>query len=101
MPIESGLPRGYRLSDQAIFCRNSLAHSRTLKRRYIELTGDPDRCSSCSLGPRWNGDSLVLQLDHRNGVRNDNRLVNLRWLCPNCHSQTPTYCGRNRGSRAA
>lgn len=39
---------------------------------------------------------LVLQLDHINGKRNDNRIENLRLLCPNCHSQTPTFTGRNR-----
>jgi 5-methylcytosine-specific restriction endonuclease McrA len=36
-----------------------------------------------------------MQLDHVNGVKNDNRLANLRMLCPNCHSQTPTFTGRN------
>ena len=38
---------------------------------------------------------LVLELDHINGVGDDHRLENLRLLCPNCHSQTETYCGRN------
>ena len=49
--------------------------------------------------PFWNGKKLVFQLDHINGKRNDHRLENLRWLCPNCHSQTETYCGKkNTGS---
>lgn len=39
---------------------------------------------------------LILELDHINGIRNDNRLENLRFLCPNCHSQTPTFKGRNK-----
>ena len=43
----------------------------------------------------WAGEKLVLHLDHENGIRNDHRIENLRWLCPNCHSQTSTYCGRN------
>ena len=37
----------------------------------------------------------MLQLDHINGINTDHRLENLRLLCPNCHSQTPTYCGVN------
>jgi hypothetical protein len=44
--------------------------------------------------PIWNEKKLTLQLDHINGIRNDHRLENLRWLCPNCHSQTETFCGK-------
>ncbi|MDC0142049.1 HNH endonuclease [bacterium] len=39
--------------------------------------------------------TLVLQLDHINGIHNDNRIENLRILCPNCHSQTKTFCSQN------
>ena len=46
--------------------------------------------------PMWNGKSITLQLDHTNGIRTDNRLENLRLLCPNCHSQTITFSGRNK-----
>jgi hypothetical protein len=52
-------------------------------------------CSECGLDS-WLGKSLVLELDHINGIRSDNRLENLRLLCPNCHSQTETFRGRNR-----
>lgn len=48
-------------------------------------------CKECGNPGFHNGRALRLQLDHENGVSNDNRLENLRWLCPNCHTQTPTY----------
>lgn len=50
----------------------------------------------CSIESKWLGQKIVLQLDHINGVRTDNRIENLRILCPNCHTQTDTYC---RGTR--
>jgi hypothetical protein len=55
-----------------------------------------DRCSTCGIGNNWNGKPLVLQLDHINGNSYDNRLENLRIICPNCHTQTSTYAGRNQ-----
>ncbi|MBN2258123.1 MAG: HNH endonuclease [Anaerolineaceae bacterium] len=53
-----------------------------------------EKCSKCDLGPIWIGKRLELQLDHINGDRSDNRLENLRRLCPNCHSQTGNFCGK-------
>jgi 5-methylcytosine-specific restriction endonuclease McrA len=52
-------------------------------------------CSSCGIAD-WQGQPLSLHLDHINGINNDHRLENLRLLCPNCHSQTSTYAGRNK-----
>lgn len=55
-------------------------------------------CTSCGQEPQWHGKPLTLVLDHINGNNIDNRLENLRILCPHCHSQTTTFAGRNRRS---
>lgn len=53
-------------------------------------------CSWCGQGWHWNGRPLSLHLDHIDGVNSNNSLDNLRVLCPNCHTQTPTYAAKNR-----
>jgi hypothetical protein len=70
-----------------------------LKRRLIQEGVKEARCSACGRD-RWNGRPIPLELDHSNGQRSDNRLENLRILCPNCHAQTDTYRGRNIASAA-
>ena len=55
----------------------------------------PYECSECGIS-EWNGRKLALHLDHINGKNGDHRLENLRFLCPNCHSQTETYTGKNK-----
>ena len=49
----------------------------------------------CGITDTWQGKKITLELDHINGINSDNRIENLRYLCPNCHSQTPTFRGRN------
>ena len=67
-----------------------------LKKRLIAERIKARECEICRLD-RWNGRPIPLELDHVNGKRDDNRLSNLRILCPNCHAQTETYRGRNIG----
>ncbi len=55
-------------------------------------------CAICGVSS-WRDAPLSLQLDHINGKNTDNRIENLRFLCPNCHSQSPTYAGRNKRKR--
>lgn len=76
--------------------RPNCKHNRSCLRRFIILKDLlPYRCEICGV-KEWNGKTLSLELDHINGINNDNRLENLRFLCPNCHSQTTTYGSRNQ-----
>lgn len=56
-------------------------------------------CEVCHGPPEWNGKPLRLQVDHIDGVGWDDRPENLRFICANCHTQTPTFCGRNIARR--
>jgi 5-methylcytosine-specific restriction endonuclease McrA len=65
-----------------------------LKRRLLEKNIFVNVCSECGVKD-WNNKKLVMQLDHIDGNSHNHKLENLRMLCPNCHSQTDTYCGKN------
>lgn len=72
-----------------VFIENSTADQKTLK-RYYHKENIPYICTICGQEPFWNGRELTLVLDHINGHNHDNRLENLRWVCPNCNMQLPT-----------
>jgi hypothetical protein len=65
-----------------------------LRRAMIE-SGIPEVCSECGQLPKWNNKPLRLQIDHRDGNNIDNRPHNVRFLCPNCHTQTLNYGAKN------
>lgn len=71
-----------------------------LKSRLLKAGLKRAACETCGVS-EWRGQPIELHLHHVNGRRLDNRLENLQLLCPNCHSQTPNYSGRNRRREAA
>lgn len=80
---------------EEILVENSSYHNiASLKRRLLNNNLLEYKCQICGINS-WNGKELSLQLDHINGINNDHRLENLRFLCPNCHSQTETFSGKN------
>lgn len=68
---------------------------KVLKRALLE-SGVPEQCALCPLKTEWNGKKLVLQVDHIDGDFLNNVKKNIRFLCPNCHSQTENFGTKNR-----
>lgn len=96
--LNRGWSKGKNLvPNSEVFVENSRFANELVKKRIIKDNLMEYKCNKCSINS-WQGISLVLELDHINGKNKDHRLENLRFLCPNCHSQTETYKGRNKNS---
>lgn len=80
---------------EKVFVENSSYPRHRLKERIINENMIPYSCQICGIDPVWNGKPMPLILDHVNGICNDNRLDNLRFVCSNCDSQLDTYKARN------
>ncbi|MCZ2224795.1 MAG: HNH endonuclease [Chitinophagales bacterium] len=76
--------------DDVLIENSTYLNTSSLKRKLLKKELLKYECYICSIN-EWRNKKLVLQLDHINGVFNDNRIDNLRLLCPNCHSQTETF----------
>lgn len=79
-----------------VLVEHSTYTRKTLKNRLLNEGLLRNECYKCGQLPMWDGTNLVLVLDHINGESDDNRIENLRMLCPNCNSQTSTFCGKNK-----
>lgn len=77
-----------------VMVENSTYSRSNLKPRLYEEGLKRPVCELCGQGETWRGRHMSMILDHRNGVRNDNRLQNLRIVCPNCAATFDTHCGR-------
>jgi hypothetical protein len=73
----------------------------SLKKRIVNDGLLPHKCAICGLENIWQGLPITLHIDHINGNPFDHRIENLRFLCPNCHSQTPNFGAKNRNGKTS
>jgi 5-methylcytosine-specific restriction endonuclease McrA len=89
-----------RLRPEQIMVRIPYGSKRTnpaLLRRALIESGRPYGCELCGNAGTWRGSALRLEVDHIDGDYHNNEASNLRFLCPNCHTQTDNFAGRSRG----
>lgn len=82
-------------TEENTFIKDSTASQNSVRKLYFQGKYTPYICSICGQEPVWNNKPLTLILDHINGINNDDRLENLRWVCPNCNQQLETTGSRN------
>ena len=88
-------PNRYKYTLEELLIDNSSYSTYKLKKRLIKEGILEYRCTECRITNKYNKKTIELQLDHINGKAKDHRIENLRILCPNCHSQTDTFGGKN------
>lgn len=89
-----------RIPLEKVLVQNSYFQSYKLKKRLFSSKLKPEHCEVCGWSKRTDDGYLPLELDHINGDHYDNRIENLRILCPNCHSLTHTHRGKNKKKNA-
>ena len=94
MPFLAEISGESSLSLDEILAKGVVYQSSKLKIKLVQNGLKEDKCEICGCPNIWHDKPLVLQLDHINGDHYDNRIENLRIVCPNCHSQTETYCNK-------
>lgn len=97
---KTGYPAAVRekYPNERMFSENCSVARHAVKKRILLDDLIENVCDICGIGPEWNDKPMVLILDHINGVNNDNRLENLRFVCSNCDSQLDTYKAKNKGN---
>lgn len=90
------IPREPIFSLDQILIKNSQFQSHKLKNRLFKAGLKNKSCEKCGWAETSIDGRIPVELDHINGDRHDNRIENLRILCPNCHSLEPTHRGRNK-----
>jgi 5-methylcytosine-specific restriction endonuclease McrA len=91
------IPRPQAIPLEALLVAGPRRSRWNLKQRLLAAGLKKNRCETCGIS-EWRDEALSLQLHHRNGDGLDNRLENLMLLCPNCHSQTPTWGAKKRAA---
>ena len=91
---QTGINKRTRPLEEILVINSDYNSTTNLKKRLLDANLLQYSCAICGIS-EWQNNPLSLQLDHINGNHSDNRLENLRLLCPNCHSQTNTYAGKS------